>query len=137
MKRATIKQWRAKLGGGAIETLEAARPVREKVDLPGELLSQLRAVGLGPLFTREHRFHVKRKWRLDLYCAAFAVGVEAHGGIFTHGRHTRGSGFERDRQKMNAAAEAGITVLEYTPKEIRSGDALKQIERVLKARTNG
>lgn len=95
------------------------------------LLYQFELVGLSRLFQREYKFHPERRWRLDLYSAEHRLGVELHGGIYSAGRHTRGDGFTADREKMNAALELGIRVLEYTPKEISDGSALAQIERII------
>lgn len=97
------------------------------------LLYQLELVGLAGLFQREYKFHAERRWRLDLYSAKHRLGVELHGGVYSAGRHTRGEGFTKDREKMNAACEFGIRVLEYTPKEIADGSALAQIERMIGA----
>jgi hypothetical protein len=112
---------------------EMLKAEREK--LVATFCQQLGAVGLLPFFEREHVFHVKRKWRLDLYAPIARVGIELHGGINetkARGRHLRAGGFERDREKMNAAAEAGITVYEYTTRMIASGAALEQMQRVLR-----
>lgn len=102
---------------------------REKLVLA--LLEQLKWLKLDRCFIREHRFHQDRRWRLDLYVPDHALGVELHGGTWTGGRHTRGYGFQRDREKMNAAIEAGIRVLEYTADDVRKGTAALQIERIL------
>jgi hypothetical protein len=107
-----------------------ARHEREKLSL--SLLKQLEYLNLAPLFVREHRFHPERKWRLDLYAPGYKLGIELHGGIWKGGRHTSGAGFTADREKINAALEAGIRVLEYTTDQVRSGAAVLQIERMLK-----
>jgi very-short-patch-repair endonuclease len=102
------------------------------------LATQLEQAGIP--FEREYRFHYERKWRAD-----FAVGdnprfgpphffdvlIEIDGGSWVAGRHTRGSGFEKDAEKLNAAAELGYRVLRYTPRMIESGEALEQIRRIL------
>ena len=85
------------------------------------------------IFSREFVFHPSRKWRLDLFCHSYRVGVELHGGIFTGGRHVNPAGFIRDREKMNAATELGIRVLEYWPQAITDGSAIAQIQRVMQA----
>ena len=105
----------------------------ERERLVNGLLYQFKLVGKAGLFQREYRFDATRRWRLDLYCDSHRLGIELHGGIYSGGRHTRGDGFWKDRLKMNAALEAGIRVLEYTPKEIADGSALAQIERVIGA----
>lgn len=95
-------------------------------------LIQLRAAGL-PAPEPEHRFHQARRWRFDFAWPDKKLAVEIEGGVWTNGRHTRGSGFEADAEKYNAAAEAGWTVLRYTPKYLRDGSALEQVKRLLEA----
>jgi hypothetical protein len=91
---------------------------------------QLRAFNL-PKPENEYRFNMKRRWRLDLAWPAQKIGVEIHGGVFRFGRHTRGAGFTADREKTNAATEAGWRVFEYTTSQVESGAAVRQIARVL------
>lgn len=109
--------------------LELLKAHRERFVLM--LLKQLEVNNHAWLFLREHAFHPQRKWRFDLYVPAYKLAVEIHGGIYTQGRHTRGQGFRVDRQKMNAAVELGIRVLEYTAAELADGSAAAQIARVL------
>ena len=82
----------------------------------------------------EVRFHPTRKWRFDLAWPAMRLAVEVEGGSWTHGRHTRGSGFESDCEKYNEAALAGWTVLRVTPGMIEDGRALGFIERGIRRR---
>jgi very-short-patch-repair endonuclease len=63
---------------------------------------------------REYAFHPTRKWRLDLAWPAAMTAVEIHGSVWTQGRHTRGGGFVRDREKMNAAGRLGWSVYEVS-----------------------
>lgn len=98
------------------------------------LSAQIQAARL-PKPQTEVRFHPTRKWRLDLAWPDLFVGVEVHGGIWTEGRHTRGSGFQADREKMNEAALLGWLVLEVTGEQIRSGQALAWVEKALEVRS--
>ena len=80
---------------------------------------------------QEYKFHTTRKWRFDF---AFLqkhkkIAVELEGGIFSFGRHTRGSGFIADCQKYNAAALMGWTVLRYPKCLIR--EAIDDIRGLL------
>lgn len=102
--------------------------------LEAQLLGHLELAGFAPLFEREARFHPTRRWRLDFLDREHSLGIEVHGSVFTGGRHTRGKGFTADREKLNAAAEAGITVLEFTGGQVADGSALAQITRMLEAR---
>lgn len=64
---------------------------------------------------REYRFHPTRKWRFDFAFVEAKLAIECEGGIWQGGRHTRGAGFEKDCEKMNAAAVLGWRVLRFTP----------------------
>ena len=74
-----------------------------------------------------------RQWRLDIAIPSGLVGVELHGGIHSGGRHTRGTGFENDREKMNAAILLGWRVLEFTAKHVGDGSAIRDTLRALQA----
>jgi very-short-patch-repair endonuclease len=75
---------------------------------------------------REVRFDAKRKWRIDFAYPSIKLAIEIEGGAYTHGRHTRGSGFVKDMEKYNALTEAGWMLLRYTP----SGINFEQIKRL-------
>ena len=121
-----LDQWQAEL--------RKPQPTpQEPSQLVETLVSQLEIVGLKPTH-REWKFHPERKWRFDLVWVSFKVAVEVHGGIHSGGRHTRGAGFERDREKMNEAALMGWLVLEVTGDQIRSGQALAWVEKALEVR---
>lgn len=92
---------------------------------------QLRALGLDG-WAREVKFHPTRKWRFDFYNADKKLAVEIEGGVYTNGRHTRGSGFVKDIEKYNTAAEMGICVLRYASHMVANGEAIAQVERVVK-----
>jgi len=66
----------------------------------------------------EHRFHPMRKWRFDFVIPEAMVAIELHGGTYSQGRHVRGIGFKKDREKINAAIELGWVVLEYTVDQV-------------------
>jgi len=87
---------------------------------------QLRSVG-APLPVLEHRFHPERKWRFDLAWSAQRVAVEVDGGAWVGGRHTSGSGFEADCEKLSVAAANGWRVLRITPNQVRSGAGLSWV----------
>lgn len=97
------------------------------------LRTQLTAAHLPPPVS-ELRFHPKRRWRLDLAWPDYAVAVEVHGGTWVGGRHTTGTGFEKDREKMNEAALHGWIVIEVTAAHVKAGIALHWIEWALALR---
>jgi very-short-patch-repair endonuclease len=107
---------------------------------PAETLLAVQLEQAGIPFEREYRFHPGRRWRADFHVdprpspqwwADAPLLIEIDGGSWVAGRHTRGSGFEKDAEKLNAAAELGYRVLRYTPRMIESGEALEQIRRIL------
>ena len=75
---------------------------------------------------------IGRKWRFDLAYPDRMLAIEVDGGVWTSGRHTRGSGFVKDLEKFNQAAIDGWKVLRYAGVHIDSGWAVAEIERVLK-----
>lgn len=78
---------------------------------------------------REVRFAVPRRWRFDLAWTPHKLAAECEGATWTKGRHTRGSGFEKDCEKYNAAALAGWRVLRFTSQMVKDGRALAVIEK--------
>jgi len=94
---------------------------------------QINALGL-PEPEREYRFCPSRRWRFDFaWPDNYLIAAEVEGGIWTHGRHTRGSGFERDCEKYDEATLLGWRVFKFTSGMIRSGYAIRTIERAIKA----
>jgi very-short-patch-repair endonuclease len=85
-----------------------------------------------PVPAREFKFHPTRRWRFDFAWPLYKVAVEVDGGVYNRGRHVRGSGFERDAEKRNAAVLAGWRVLHFTQRHIKSGIAVREIENLLR-----
>lgn len=83
-----------------------------------------------PDFVREHQFMPSRKWRIDFAWPDNSprLAVEIEGGTWTtRSRHTRGSGYNKDRKKYNLMAIHGYFLLRFTPQDIEKGDALDTI----------
>lgn len=105
---------------------------------PAETLLAVQLEQAGIPFEREYKFHPDRRWRAD-----FMVGqnfawpvrgrylIEVDGGSWNGGRHVSGAGFEKDLEKLNAAAELGYRVLRFTPRMVNDGSALELIRRIL------
>lgn len=68
----------------------------------------------------EHRFHPVRRWRFDYAWPDLRIALELEGGVWTRGRHTRGSGFVADLEKYNEAALGGWLLLRVTPRQLWS-----------------
>jgi hypothetical protein len=98
------------------------------------LAFQLRAVGIP--FIREFVFAAPRKWRADFAVMDNARGadllIEVDGGSWSGGRHTTGSGFQADCDKLNEATILGFRVLRVTPAMVDDGRALALIERAIR-----
>jgi hypothetical protein len=91
-------------------------------DLEAEFLTRWhQIVPNAPEPQTQYRFCDSRKWRFDFYwdVGGSRVAVETHGAVYTHGAHTRGKGFEDDREKMNCATAMGIRVFEFTAGMLR------------------
>jgi hypothetical protein len=100
------------LGAGVEQALEAMQPANALA----AKFEHLWAEWGGPPLTKEYKFSAARRWRLDYYIESASgskrFGIEIHGGVWSNGRHVRGNGFLQDLEKLNAAAMAGITVLQ-------------------------
>ncbi len=102
--------------------------------------AQFHEAGL-PKPERETKFHPKRKWRFDYSVfglgtgRAVMVALEIQGGIWTRGKHGRGSGIVKDYEKLNAAQAMGWTVLQLTPDQVRKGELLRWLQEVLRGRS--
>lgn len=94
------------------------------------ILKIFTACGL-PACVPEYRFDEVRKWRFDYAWPDQRVALEVDGGVWTGGRHTRGSGFLKDMEKFNAAALAGWRVLRCTPREVTTAATIELIRRTL------
>ncbi len=90
-----------------------------------------RAVGL-PSPVPEYRFHEKRKWRIDWCWPEQKVGLEVDGAVWVAGRHTRGSGWMKDTEKLNAAAIAGFRMLRATPQQVATGAILDTVQAMFR-----
>jgi very-short-patch-repair endonuclease len=80
---------------------------------------------------REHKFHPSRRWKFDFAFPDRKVAVEVEGGVWSNGRHTRGSGYIADCEKYNAAAALGWFVFRFDGGAVKSGEAIKFMLGVL------
>lgn len=88
-------------------------------------------VAARPPLEYRHEYRHERDWRSDFAWPTHKLAVEVEGGVWTHGRHTRGAGFTADAAKYNRLAADGWTVLRFTRATIKDGEALHLIMRQL------
>jgi very-short-patch-repair endonuclease len=84
-------------------------------------------------YEREHRFAPPRRFRFDFAFPEKMIAVEIDGGLWGYGRHNRPQGMMKDNEKFNLAASLGWRILKFDTSKVRSGEAIKTIEEVLKA----
>lgn len=112
----------------------APRRPRLGLSLGEEIFAlQVKAEGLAGQ-EREYRFDPVRKWRFDFAWPAKRLAVEVEGGTWTGGRHTRGSGYQADLEKYNAAAAQGWTVLRFATDQVKTGVAIAAVKAAIQAR---
>lgn len=92
----------------------------------------IRAHGL-PKPRQQYQFHPTRKYRADFAWPHARLLVEVQGGVWAKGggRHTRGTGYEADCERMVLAQLAGWRILYVTEKAIGSGQAVAWIKAAL------
>ncbi|MEW6361725.1 MAG: hypothetical protein AB1477_06350 [Acidobacteriota bacterium] len=84
----------------------------------------------------EFRFDPYRRWRFDFAVTLHSwpkekVALEVDGGIWTGGRHTRGSGFKADMEKFNRAAVLGWRILRVEPKDLCTAATIELVRSAL------
>lgn len=83
---------------------------------------------------QEYRFHPVRRWRFDYAWPDLLVALEVEGGVWTGGRHTRGSGFKGDMEKYNTATVLGWRVLRCVPSDVCT---METVEMITEAASDG
>lgn len=114
-----------------VETIEAQRPPipvsSDKEKLVSTFIGLWKMLG-GPALATEVRFHSGRRWRFDFAHQASMVAVEINGGVWSGGRHVRGVGYLRDREKINMATELGWRVFELGTGQVTVDNVQRIIE---------
>lgn len=72
-----------------------------------------------------------RKWRWDYAWVEERVALEVQGGIWSRGRHGRGSGIVKDMAKFNAGAALGWRLLLVEPKDLATRATALLIRKAL------
>jgi hypothetical protein len=99
-------------------------------ELEMKLYTRIQHAGL-PLGTGQHRFVTGRQYRFDRCWTEQKVAAEVQGGIWSGGRHARGSGIAAECVKLSIAAALGWRVLPLTDDMIESGQAIELIRQAL------
>jgi very-short-patch-repair endonuclease len=73
-----------------------------------------------------------RKFRLDVAWPAAKVGIEVEGGIWTRGKHGRGTGIRVDMEKNNLALIYGWRVLRVEPQDVCLRVTVNMIKSLLR-----
>jgi len=92
---------------------------------------------LGLYWDVEFKFHPTRKWKSDYHVSRQATFerlfreclVEIEGAVYAQGRHTRGSGYEKDCCKYNEAQLLGYPVFRFTTRQALKGEAREFLRR--------
>lgn len=84
-----------------------------------------------PLPIIEYQFHPTRKWRFDYYWQQNRFALEVEGGVWTGGRHTRGTGFLKDMEKYNSATIMGFRIIRTVPDDLTSDTTIRMIKQLI------
>ncbi len=123
-----IARNRARMPVKAKSTIKGHGATPQEVKWP--VLGFWKACGL-PEATTEHRFHDKRRFRFDYAWIGHRVALEVNGGVFSGGRHVRGTGFVRDMEKASLAASLGWRILYCQPKDLNTAATADLIAQTL------
>jgi very-short-patch-repair endonuclease len=105
--------------------------VSKPSELEDALYFQIKVSGL-PLPERQHKPIEGRKYAFDFAWPDQKLACEVDGGVWTGGRHSRGSGIETDAEKYSLAAARGWRILRVVGKQVESGAALRWVEMALR-----
>ena len=84
-----------------------------------------------PIACPEYRFDKTRKWRFDYAFLPQRVALEVEGGVWTRGRHTRGTGYVKDLEKYSEAAAQGWRLIRVTPDQLCTLETIELLKRAL------
>ncbi|WP_114752330.1 hypothetical protein [Pleomorphovibrio marinus] len=79
----------------------------------------------------EFRFDPNRRWRFDFALPHYKIAIEVEGGVWTQGRHTRGSGFVKDIEKYNRAAALGWRLVRVVPSDLLKDEFLELVGEMI------
>jgi len=82
----------------------------------------------------EHCWHPTRKFRADYAWPELRIILEVEGGVWSGGKHGRGSGIVKDIEKQNEAAALGWLYLRCQPKELLSVRTMEYVRQAIATR---
>ena len=94
------------------------------------MAEQIRLMQLPPP-VRQAQLVPGRKFAHDFYWPRQKLAVEVNGGTWTKGAHSSGAGIERDYEKNALALQEGVKTLFVSGQQVRSGQALLWIGKLL------
>ena len=104
---------------------------RSRVRRPGVPFDRL-CISCGlPKPVAEFVFAYPRKWRWDWAWPADGVALEQHGGIWVHGKHSRGAGQLNDFAKWSEGAALGWRIIHVVPDHLESSVTFELIRQAL------
>ena len=120
----------------SIKVLSPKRTVKKSLTVkkatgskPSELFALQLRMSSVPKPDQELRFHDVRRWRFDYAWPDYKIAAEIDGGTWAQGRHTRGAGYEKDCEKLNAAILCGWKVFRFTSGQVEKGVAIETIKK--------
>lgn len=90
----------------------------------------LKETGL-PIPETEYMFCPDRLWRADYCWIDHLLILETEGGIWTNGRHNRGSGFIKDIEKYNTMTVLGYRLLRVPTSDLCKNTTLELLKKVI------
>jgi len=87
-------------------------------DYVGMISTALTALGIK--HELEYKFLHDRRFKFDIALPVHHIAIEFEGGIFTGGRHVRGTGYASDVKKYNLATMHGWKLLRYTSEDAKT-----------------
>jgi len=95
-----------------VVNLRIPMKTKKKVDHVAKISAALTLLKVDHV--REYRFLHDRRFKFDIAIPKLMIAVEFEGGVFTQGRHTRGTGYVNDVKKYNLATMHGWKLLRFT-----------------------
>ena len=73
-------------------------------------------------YQKEYKFIPNRRFRADFYLEKYRLLIEIEGGMWSNGRHNRGSGYRADCDKYNLATLHGYKLIRFCTEHIKNND---------------